>query len=129
MEDQLSEKLFGDSFKTIFDATMIRQHPARPQMFDPPKRLQDVETLMKELRKSTKGLARRTFFFDDRGDHLIRSEIPANHYIQITPAFSTGVRDQTNFQPIYQSLTAGGRPRKTRKHKKGGKKFPDIYVK
>lgn len=106
-----------------FDYIMPRQHTNRPQSMDPPKRLEDVEFMMREARKKTGNLANRTYFFDDIPTHVLRNEIPQDHYIQITPPFIAGLADHTDYSPIERSLSpySGGRRmnKKKRTQKKG----------
>lgn len=99
----------------VFDYVMDRYHSRRPLMMDPPKRLLDVEFMMDWIQKPKTNLANRVYFFDDRRDHIIRSEIPSDHYITITPPFGPNVNDKTNFKPIQTAIAVatGGR-RKTR---------------
>jgi hypothetical protein len=111
----LSQKV--DSPK-VFDYTMQRYHPARPLSADPPKRLQDVEYMLKQIKLPTDNLSQRLYFFDDRPDHLIRNEIPEDHYIQITPPYEPNVKDQTNFKPINTAIRAfGGRRTRNRRRR------------
>jgi hypothetical protein len=111
----LSQKV---SSPKVFDYTMQRYHQARPLSADPPKRLKDVEFMMKQIKKSTDNLSQRVFFFDDRPDHLIRNEIPEGHYIQITPPYEPNVQDQTNFKPINAAIKAfGGRRTRNRRRR------------
>ena len=123
---QLSQRL---GVPLVFNYAMQRYHPARPLSQDPPKRLQDVEYMMKEIRKPTDNLAERVFFFDDRGDHVIRSEIPEDHYIQITPPYKAEVTDQTNFKPINAAIRAfgGSRTRRRRYRKRSTHKYFRRY--
>jgi len=55
----------GGSIKHFFDYIMLANHPSRPKSPNPPKRLEDVEFMMRSLGKSTDNLIRRIFFFDD----------------------------------------------------------------
>lgn len=75
---------------SLFDYVMIRQHPSRPQVYTPPKSLNEVEYMMKALNLPYRGrpdLAKRTFFFDDNENHLIRKEFDMygypGHYVII----------------------------------------------
>lgn len=102
----------------VFDYAMQRYHPARPHSEDPPKRLQDVAFMMSAIKKSTANLENRVFFFDDRGDHEIRAEIPSSHYIQISPPYKPNIKDSTNFKPIANAIRVFGGARKTRRHRK-----------
>jgi hypothetical protein len=47
---------------------------------------------------STRGLARRVYFFDDL-IHYMKDEIPADQYIHITPSYtgSRGYKDRTRY--------------------------------
>ena len=112
----------------VFDYIMDRTHEARPPPADdPPKRLEDVEFMMKALGKSTYNLANRVFFFDDIPDHEILTEIPPAHYIHIFPRFealSFQAEDQTDYKPLLDAISARGgrRPRQKRTRKTRGKK-------
>ena len=123
---QLSQRL---GVPLVFNYAMQRYHPARPLSQDPPKRLQDVEYMMREIRKPTDNLAERVFFFDDRADHVIRSEIPADQYIQITPPYGPNIKDQTNFKPINTAIRAfgGSRTRRRRYRKRSTHKYFRRY--
>ena len=123
---QLSQRL---GVPLVFNYAMQRYHPARPLSQDPPKRLQDVEYMMREIRKPTDNLAERVFFFDDRADHIIRSEIPADQYIQITPPYGPNIKDQTNFKSINTAIRAfgGSRTRRRRYRKRSTHKYFRRY--
>ena len=117
----------------VFDYIMDRTHEARPPPSDdPPKRLEDVEFMMKAVGKSTYNLANRVFFFDDIPDHEILAEIPAAHYIHIFPRFEPFVQDQTNFKPLLDAISARGghrkrpRTRKTRGKRRGAKSKKNL---
>jgi hypothetical protein len=96
-------------FDQIMTATDPDRLPTKPD-FGPPKRLEDVITLLRrdkaEFDPAT--VANRIYFFDDVQDHAIRSELPEDHYIQITPPFTALTTDDTNYQPIYQALGMTG---------------------
>ena len=108
-----------------FNYIMPRQHTSRPQSMDPPKRLEDVEFMMREVKKGVANLADRVFFFDDIPTHVLRNEIPPDHYIQIMPPFIAGRRDDTDYSPIERSLSpySGGRRvnKKKRTQRKSGR--------
>ena len=109
----------------VFDYIMDRTHETRPPPVDnPPKRLEDVEFMMKAVGKSTYNLANRVFFFDDIPDHEILAEIPPAHYIHIFPRFEPFTQDQTDFKPLLDAISARGgrRPRQKRTRKTRGKK-------
>jgi len=108
----------------IFDFTMMRNHPSRELIPHQPKRLLDVETMLREIGRSTDNLRDRVYFFDDMPDHVIRGEIPPDHYIQITPPYVHQVPDTTNWSPIETALdtlpaaSKGGRRERRRPAKK-----------
>ena len=109
-----------------FNYIMPRQHMNRPQIFDPPKRLQDVEFMMMQVKKGVRGLADRVFFFDDIPTHVLRNEIPSDHYIQINPPFTAGREDHTDYRAIEMSLSpySGGRKaNKKKRTQKGGSRI------
>jgi len=113
----------------VFDYIMDREHEFRPLSDDPPKRLVDVEFMMEHLDKSTYNLSNRVFFFDDIPDHVILTEIPLTHYINIFPPFEPHVQDKTNFKPVLDAISSrGGKPprrkitRKTRLNRRSSKK-------
>ena len=115
MRTRLSLKL---GVPRVFDFAMQRYHPSRPFSEDPPKRLQAVAFMMNAIKKPTTNLQNRVFFFDDRGDHEIRTEIPQNHYIQISPPYKPNIKDATNFKPVANAIRAfGGGARKTRRRR------------
>jgi hypothetical protein len=121
---QLAQRL---GVPLVFNYAMQRYHPARPLSQDPPKRLRDVEYMMREIRKPADNLAERVFFFDDRGDHVIRSEIPTDHYIQITPPYGPEINDRTNFKPINTAIRAFGGTRRRRYRKRSTRKYFRRY--
>ena len=65
------------------------------------KRLEDVASMLDgigiESYGSLDSLAYRVFFFDDLPNHIIRSELPVGHYIQITPPFKGPGEDNTDY--------------------------------
>jgi hypothetical protein len=100
----------------FFDDVMPRNDSRRPFSADgnPPKRLEDVRKMLEEVGGDTNGLAERVWFFDDIPDHTIAAEIPANHYIHVTPSYKNGVEDTTNLVEIEGLLSAGGGKKKRR---------------
>ena len=85
------------------------------------KRLEDVANMLINLGLSTDNLAPRVFFFDDLPRHVIRTQIPAENYIQITPPFNTVAADDTNYAPVRAFLAQVGASRRYtgRKSRKG----------
>jgi hypothetical protein len=66
------------------------------------KRLEDVANMLRDIElydslDSLDSLAYRVFFFDDLPNHNIRTELPAGHYIQITPPFKGPGEDNTDY--------------------------------
>jgi hypothetical protein len=90
------------------------------------KRLDDVKNMLINLGLSIDSLEPRVFFFDDLPGHVIRTQIPLENYIQITPPFNTVAADNTNYAPVRAFLAQVGASRRTRKAKakktKGRKK-------
>ena len=96
------------------------------------KRMVDVEYMAVhagvklQANNEQEDLMRRTYFFDDMSAHLIPIEMNnlyggkyADHYIEISPAFTCGATDSTNLTKIDQLLTnlegRKGGTRKTRR--------------
>jgi hypothetical protein len=105
----------------IFDATMSRNHEYRDSPKDnPPKSLREVIYMMNEIGANTEHLAERVFFIDDRSDHQIAKEIPREHYIHVTPPFTKGSVDTTDYSTLELALRTkrgGTRKKPTRKRK------------
>ena len=120
------EKIIG--IEPIFDFTITANRPNQTLG----KNGQLVKTLaqIQDELPRLDNLVNRVYFFDDMPDHVIREEIPEDHYIQITPPFTLGVQDTTNWSPIElalnppsQNLKGGRRMRRPakksrRRHKK-----------
>lgn len=109
-----------------FNYIMPRQHMSRPQSMDPPKRLEDVEFMMMQVKKGVGNLANRVFFFDDIPTHVLRNEIPPDHYIQIIPPFIAGRPDYTDYSLIERSLSpysGGRRVNKKKRTQKGARRI------
>lgn len=113
--------------ESIFDFTITANRPNQTLG----KNGQLVKTLaqIQEALPTLENLANRVYFFDDMPDHVIRDEIPADHYIQIQPPFPgkdlygnpdlKGESDETNWQPILTALSLkGGRRQRKRPAKK-----------
>jgi hypothetical protein len=108
------------------------------------KRLEDVENMLRDMikktyeeyeipedeipddepEKSLESLRNRVFFFDDLPNHILRSELPDGHYIQITPPFIGPGEDNTNYSIAENALDdieivvqKGGASKKYRKTK------------
>jgi hypothetical protein len=120
------------SLDSFFDYIMWRGHSSRPDIEDTPKRIQDVKYMMEKLTLSTENLEQRTYFFDDRTDHLIGADFDrfglGEHYIviksnrpELAEGFSKGAPDIPDYTPILKALVKRGGARKTRKSRKLGK--------
>jgi len=92
------------------------------------KRLEDVASMLDgigiESYGSLDSLAHRVFFFDDLPNHIIRSELPEGHYIQITPPFKGPGEDNTDYSTAENAVSGieivvhkGGAYKKYRKTK------------
>lgn len=118
VELTLSMRLKKNYHYNIFDYIMSRNHPFRSAPAeDPPKSLREIEYMMTEENLATENLANRVFFIDDNPSHVIRAQIPTEHYIQITPPFVRGVDDATNYSVLETALEIrrGGKRKTTRK--------------
>lgn len=115
--------------ENVFDGIMSATDPTRIPSMDGVnpqgglKRLEDVMMLMmrKGLPFNQETLKDRVYFFDDLPNHVIRQQIPEDHYIQIVPPFeNNSIKDETNYEPILRVLngTKGGNKKKVRKTRK-----------
>ena len=101
-----------------FDFTITAN---RNQNVGPNGQLVKSIATIQEVLPQEKNLSERVYFFDDMPDHVIRNELPADHYIQITPPFVFEIKDTTNWKPILDALATnskGGRRQKRRPAKK-----------
>ena len=104
-----------------FDFTITAN---RNQNIGPNGQLVKSIATIQEVLPQEKNLSERIYFFDDMPDHVIRGELPADHYIQITPPFVFEIKDTTNWKPILDALgtlppaSKGGRRQKRRPAKK-----------
>ena len=96
----------------VFDYIMDRTHEARPLSDNPPKRLEDVEYMMRAVDLSSYNLSNRVFFFDDIPDHEIFNEIPPSHYIQIFPRYQPFIEDRTNYRALFDAISSRGGARR-----------------
>jgi hypothetical protein len=128
IQEQLnSVSRFHDSTKNrhyyFFDYIMIRTHPSRNGSANPPKSIKDVKTMLGRLELPVEDLERRTFFFDDIGDHAIRADFQKagveDHYINILPGnaadpessgFTTGFADPTDYSSVEKALAEASAP-------------------
>jgi len=125
-----------DPRKQLFDNKLIndpsqRTYSVSKDPYNPDKSLRDVDFLLKGV-GGGKNTTYRILFFDDRGDHVLRTQLPPEHYIQITPPFfkirAEAILDKTPWERVLTFLRGvrpfgQGRPgRKTRRVSKLGRK-------
>jgi hypothetical protein len=111
--------------KPIFDCKLINDPRKRTYNFsndayNPDKSLRDVDYLLNCVKDGGDNTRYRILFFDDRGDHVMRKEIPADNYIQITPPFAhveRGQQDRTPWAKVMRALK--GRKNSTRRNQLG----------
>jgi len=104
----------------FFDSIFMRGHSTRAKNGNPSKSLLDVSNMMTFLKEygSIHSIIKDTYFFDDIGTHLMRQEFNfmesgkyKDHYIQITPPYSIGFQDMTDYRPVLRALSAlDGKP-------------------
>ena len=108
----ITSKLYGSKLnirRTYFDDVMSLNDSRRNS--SPKKTFKDIETMLIDTDRSIEGLAERTFFFDDQEHPDLRANLPEGHYIKITPPFTQGVEDTTDYSSL---RLRGGYRRKTR---------------
>lgn len=118
VELTLSMKYRKNYHSTVFDYIMSRTHPFRaPPEDDPPKSLREVAYMMGEIGQPVDNLPQRVIFIDDKKGHLISNEIPKEHYIHVSPPFTKGSVDTTDYSFLETALRTkkGGRRKNTRK--------------
>ena len=111
------EKTIGVS--PIFDFTITANRPN--QTVGPNGQLVKTIAQIQDKLPEFDNLVNRVYFFDDMPDHVILDEIPATHYIQITPPYDPQSQDTTNWTPIETALaqnSKGGRRQRRRPAKK-----------
>ena len=110
---------------TVFDYVMVRQHPSREQIYNPPKSLIDIEYMINAIGLAYKGhgdIAKRTFFFDDNENHVIRKQLDMygypGHYVlmrgpnyvnNVNQGYIAGKPDLTDYAYIEYILRLVGR--------------------
>jgi hypothetical protein len=111
--------------ESVFDYVMKRDNSMRGfPSFNPPKRLEDVENILKKINKPTVNLAERTFMFDDCDRHKIKYDLAnagyPDHYIQIigpedmclpyygivNEGFIAGKPDLTDYTAVLKAMIA-----------------------
>lgn len=117
----------------LFNYSMIRTDPSRPNNENPPKSLKDIKYMMDYagIKYTDDDLASRVYFFDDYTGHEIRNEIDADNYIVIQGPLDAGKPDLSDYRKItsaLNSLKRGGSKtrrvkRKTRKYKSCKSKY------
>ena len=99
----------------FFDSIFMREHSTRAKITSPTKSLLDVSNMMKFLKEygNISDIIKNTYFFDDVGTHVMRQEFNfmesgkyRDHYIQITPPYSIGLQDFTDYRPVLRALSA-----------------------
>jgi hypothetical protein len=107
----------------IFNNIMIRSHPSRPQVLNPPKGLEEIKRMLLTSNppipfSDNYNIIRRTYFFDDNTKHMIRGDFVKmmfpNHYIEIqgpdidemgnNKGFITGKPDLSDYRSIARAL-------------------------
>jgi len=96
-----------------FDNIMAFHDYRRVDQIHHTKVLADVERMLKDQYISTENLPERVYFFDDR-IHTLSGELPAGHFIHITPPFDPNKEDKTNYSTIRAALGMIGGRRKNR---------------
>jgi hypothetical protein len=89
-----------------FDYIMWRTDPLRAyQLAGAPKVIDDVYTMLEEIRVPTADLPNRIIFFDDQM-HFLVDEINRSNYIKIVPPFSkdSSYLDETNYSAVYKII-------------------------
>jgi hypothetical protein len=94
--------------KHYFDYIMVRDHPFRPKLANPPKRFEEVKFMVDAIGKPTDNLIKRIFFFDD----FINLDTMQKHYIRIQMA-ANGSSDQYIFVRGLGPFSSGGYTRGT----------------
>jgi hypothetical protein len=111
---QYTGKLFDD--KLINDPTH-RTYDYSKSKYNPDKSIRDINYLLRRVHSKYDYSGYKVLFFDDRGDHVLKMEIPLEHYIQITPPFSTAASfiDETPWTRVLDYLRSPVKRRNTRK--------------
>jgi hypothetical protein len=119
----------------FFDYIMVRQNPRRPKLYNPPKRLYDILAMMEHIGiyDEHANPLKDIYFFDDIGNHQLHNDFKIlehgkylDHYIHITPPFSTKTKDVTDYTPILQALSernSNNRSPRTYRNLRGGRRF------
>jgi hypothetical protein len=110
--------------KHYFDYVMVRDHPFRPKLANPPKRFEEVRFMVDAIGKPTDNLIKRIFFFDDFIDldtmqkHYIRSQMAVNgssdQYIFVrglgpfsSGGYTRGTTDSTSYGKVKKAFEEG----------------------
>jgi len=109
-------KIFNDR---LINDPAVRTSIVSKVVGNPDKGLRDVDFLLKRVKSPNNHTAYRILFFDDRPDHVLKRELPREHYIQVTPPFSTGnaLFDSTPWERAMSLLKGRSIIMKTRKRK------------
>lgn len=110
--------------KHYFDYVMVRDHPFRPKLANPPKRFEEVKFMVDAIGKPTDNLIKRIFFFDDfinldtMQKHYIRTQMnifgSSNQYIFIrglgpfsSGGYTRGTTDSTAYDVVKKAFEEG----------------------
>lgn len=108
-------KIFNDM---LINDPAVRTSIVSRSAYNPDKSLRDVDYLLRKLKSPNPHTAYRILFFDDRPDHVLKKQLPLEHYIQITPPFSTtALFDSTPWERAMSLLKGRAVIMKTRKRK------------
>jgi hypothetical protein len=110
---KLSEYIGYDPRKQLFDNKLInnpsqRTYTVSKDPYNPDKSLRDIDFLLKGV-GGGENTAYRILFFDDRGNHVLRTQLPPEHYIQISPPFGTVATDKTPWERVLMFLRGAAR--------------------
>lgn len=109
-------KIFND---TLINDPVVRTSLVSKSAYNPDKSLRDVDFLLRKVKSPNNHSAYRILFFDDRPDHVLKKQLPLEHYIQVTPPFSTTntLIDSTPWERVMRLLKGRAVIMKTRKRK------------
>jgi len=108
-------KIFNDM---LINNPAVRTSIVSKSAYNPDKSLRDVDYLLRNVKSPNNHTGYRILFFDDRPDHVLKRQLPLEHYIQITPPFSTTASfDSTPWERVMRFLKGRNFIMKTRKRK------------
>ena len=74
-------KIFNDR---LINDPAVRTSIVSKSVGNPDKGLRDVDFLLKRMKSPNNHTAYRILFFDDHPGHVLKTELPREHYIQVT---------------------------------------------